>query len=153
MAGETGGRWTPARGTFRVRIHAPRALGTARPWPSTNDLVHALNRGRIRGNDLKRRYTGIAAEYAREAAQQQGWRCPESPVDVWITWYEVDRRRDPDNIHGGIKFVMDGLVRAGVIHDDSQRWVRDIHHRIKYDAADPGAEVVLRAVAAERSGR
>lgn len=133
-----------------VRIRAPRVAGRPRPWQSTNDLVHALNRGIHAGNDLKRYYTGIAAEYAREAAIQQGWRVPDAPVDVWITWYELDRRRDPDNVHGGAKTVMDGLVLAGAIRDDSQRWVRDIHHRIRYDAEDPGAEVVLEVAAGGR---
>lgn len=130
-------------GVLTVRIHAPRMGGSPHPWPSTNDLIHAMNANRYRGAQMKRYYTGIAAEYAAEAARQQGWAAPDAPVALWCTWYEMDRRRDPDNVHGGIKFALDGIVRAGLIRDDSQRWVSGIHHRIRIDKSDPGVEIVL----------
>lgn len=45
---------------------------------------------------------------------------PEKPIDkavVYITYYFPDkRRRDPDNYSG--KFILDGLVRAGILTDD-----------------------------------
>lgn len=47
--------------------------------------------------------------------------CPEAPLErakVDITYYFPNkRRRDPDNYSG--KFILDGLVRAGVLADDS----------------------------------
>ena len=41
------------------------------------------------------------------------------PVRVRFLWYEPDRRRDPDNISaGGRKFILDGLVEAGILPTD-----------------------------------
>ena len=46
---------------------------------------------------------------------------PAEPIKkavVSITYYFKDsRRRDPDNYSG--KFILDGLVRAGILQDDS----------------------------------
>lgn len=47
-----------------------------KPWASINDWMHAMNVNRFKGNDLKKYYTGIAAEYAHEAALQAGWKTP-----------------------------------------------------------------------------
>ena len=51
---------------------------------------------------------------------------PQNPIPkarVEIFYYFVDnRRRDPDNYSG--KFILDGLVRAGIIKDDSFSCVR-----------------------------
>lgn len=45
---------------------------------------------------------------------------------------------------GGIKFVLDGIVKAGLIHDDSQKHIRGIHHDdIVIDKQDPGAMVTI----------
>lgn len=54
-----------------------------------------------------------------------GWLATKLPefnkVVIIITWYEPDERRDPDNIMAGQKFILDGLVAAGTIPNDSQK--------------------------------
>ena len=46
---------------------------------------------------------------------------------ISITVYEPDKRRDPDNIAAGaFKFILDGLVKAGIIIDDSQKYLQDM---------------------------
>jgi Holliday junction resolvase RusA-like endonuclease len=64
-------------------------------------------------------------------------------VVLVITWYEPDRRRDPDNIMAGQKFILDGLVAAGTIPNDSQKYVRGIVHRFKVDRKNPRVEVEI----------
>jgi Holliday junction resolvase RusA-like endonuclease len=50
-----------------------------------------------------------------------GCRCVEKP-EVRITYhYDLQRDRDKDNM--APKYIMDGLVKAGVIHDDNIRAV------------------------------
>lgn len=62
-------------------------------------------------------------------------------ADIDVTWYEFDRRRDHDNILAGLKFILDGAVRAGVLPDDSQKYIRDIHSTVKVDKKNPRVEV------------
>lgn len=43
---------------------------------------------------------------------------------VQVDFYEPNRKRDPDNVMGGgLKILMDALVEAGVIPDDSPKYV------------------------------
>lgn len=51
--------------------------------------------------------------------------------------------RDPDNITGGQKFILDGLVRGGVIPDDSQKYIAGIIHRFRVDKRKPRVEVEI----------
>jgi Holliday junction resolvase RusA-like endonuclease len=39
-------------------------------------------------------------------------------------WIEENRRRDLDNVSGSRKFILDALVKAGVLPDDSPKYVR-----------------------------
>ena len=48
--------------------------------------------------------------------------------DITITWMETDRRRDPDNISSGIKFILDAFVHAGIIENDGWKQVKSIKH-------------------------
>lgn len=73
-------------------------------------------------------------------------------VELVITWYEPDRRRDPDNVMAGQKFILDALVLAGVITNDSQRYIAGITHRFDVDPNKPRIEVEIIDVAKRRMG-
>ena len=66
----------------------------------------------------KKRWAQLIAVYCRPK--------PEAPlrgVTVRITYYFADnRRRDPDNY--APKFILDGLVRCGILEDDSFQCIR-----------------------------
>ena len=111
-------------------------------FPSLNDLIGAANASHFEGGKLKRKFTQIAESYARDAARQAGWKAPDGTVAIGLTWVEKDRRRDQDNVTSGQKFLLDGLVEAGVIRDDSQRYVpQPSVNRIATDKDNPGVWV------------
>jgi len=43
----------------------------------------------------------------------------ETPAIIKMTWHIKNKRIDPDNIAFAKKFVLDGLVKANVIPDDT----------------------------------
>ena len=47
-------------------------------------------------------------------------------------WFEPHRRRDPDNIQIGAKFILDTLVRMGVLENDGAKVIGDISHTFRY---------------------
>jgi hypothetical protein len=65
------------------------------------------------------------------------------PVDVTCTWVTKNLRKDPDNVSAGIKFVLDGLVQAGVLPGDGRKQISSISHRFGVDKLNPRVEIVL----------
>ena len=77
----------------------------------------------------------------REAALSVQAGEAETPVTITVTAnYPDARRRDPDNICA--KFLVDGLVHAGVIPDDSDQYVSSVTTRITRDRSRPRETVV-----------
>ena len=52
------------------------------------------------------------------AAKEAGLKPVESYVFLDFLWQEKTKRRDPDNVAAGKKFVIDGLVQAGILAGD-----------------------------------
>ena len=102
-------------------------------FPSLNDYIRAINANRFRGNAVKRECTEAAA-WAAKAARMPRF---SKPVTVRFTWIEKNRRRDLDNVAFGKKFVLDGLVQAGVIGNDTPQYVTGFEDRFMYDGRHP----------------
>lgn len=65
-------------------------------------------------------------------------------LDYTFTWFVRDRRKDPDNIAFATKFILDGLVKAGIIESDTQAHVgRITHNPIEVDRKAPRVVVQL----------
>lgn len=105
--------------------------------PGLNEYIRAERANRYAASKMKRAQTERVA-LAAAAQGMPGFTCP---VEVTITWVEPNRRRDVDNVAFAKKFVLDGMVRAGVIPDDSPRYVSAISDRFAYDRSDPRVEV------------
>ncbi|WP_068539466.1 RusA family crossover junction endodeoxyribonuclease [Olegusella massiliensis] len=100
----------------------------------------ALNRAHwAKGSKAKRSETALVAW----CAKAQKLKPLAAPCRVSITWYEKNHRRDLDNIAFGAKFILDGLVTAGVLVDDDQKHVVGISHIFATDKDNPRIEVRL----------
>jgi len=108
--------------------------------PSLNEIIEAAKQGRGRYqpyNDMKNEYTSLVAWTVAKLPTY------EKQVDIMITWYEPNRKRDPDNIMAGQKFILDGLVEAGTIPNDSQKYINSITHKFEVDKENPRIEVKI----------
>lgn len=76
------------------------------------------------------------------------WEGPwNAPVSVSFIWIEPNARRDPDNIMGGQKAILDALVRLGVIPNDTRAWVKTLTHYFPDpDKKDPRVEVTVEEI-------
>ena len=60
------------------------------------------------------------------------------PVRLRFTWHMVNMKRDPDNLRGvATKYVLDGLVKAGIIPDDSPKYICAFEDVIVLDRDNP----------------
>lgn len=87
-------------------------------------------------SSLKKANTQLVAFCTKQATKQK-----YKKIDLEITWYCKDRRKDKDNIMAGTKFILDGLVAAGTIKNDGWANVGDINHKFKVDKENPRIEV------------
>lgn len=101
--------------------------------PGLNEYTRACRSHWAVGAKLKRESTRLVAACARAARVGRF----SGPVTVTCRWVERDSRRDLDNVAFGMKFVLDGLVEAGVIGDDDQRHVGGISSEFSIDGKNP----------------
>lgn len=108
-------------------------------FPSLNEYIAAMNRNRHIGNKMKQTYTELVAWHSKAL------RPYDTPIEIHFTFQESNRKRDPDNIVFAKKFILDGLVMAGVIPNDTQQWVKGFSDA--WVIGEPGVE--LRIVGVE----
>lgn len=136
-----------------------------RPWYGLNDIVQAARTtGRSHPDRQKHDAERHVARIAEAAMDEQLWTTPQGRCRVTLTFVEMGRNRDPDNIFGGAKYILDALCTpvfshltksgrevwrhregCGVIVDDSQRYV-ELACAIaeKTDRRHPGVWVRIR---------
>lgn len=112
--------------------------------PGLNEIIDAAKRNPHEYARMKETCTAMVAWLAKKLPRFE-------KVALVITWYEPDRRRDPDNIMAGQKFILDGMVQAGTIPNDSQRYIQGILHRFRTDPKNPRIEVEI--VDIEKGGK
>ena len=114
-----------------------------------NEFIKAVNVNRYAGNAREQENVRHVEQWARAAMVQARLKPPERRARLFVTFVEVNRRRDVANVYGGLKWLLDGLSRprgtkrrgAGLIVDDSCKWV-DVRTAVDYDPARPGVRVV-----------
>lgn len=67
-------------------------------------------------------------------------------INLYIYWWCENKRYDKDNIQAGVKFIWDGLVKAGVIPNDTWEYQGDTTHRFGVDKDDPHIEIYIEEV-------
>ena len=101
--------------------------------PSNNRFIGRENRWEYQA--VKKRWAQLIALTCRPKPPK-----PLKSAVVRITYHFPDkRRRDPDNYSG--KMILDGLVRAGIIADDSFTAI-DLQLTATFGGQDKGCTVV-----------
>lgn len=102
------------------------------------------------------KYMGNSHSFQQYRVEKQKWEwlvragvknkpfAPIKKAEVKITYYFKDKRRhDPDNYSG--KFLLDGLVKSGVLEDDSFSNI-DLILKGNYDKKNPRTEIIIKEV-------
>ena len=85
--------------------------------PSLNDMIHDC-----RGNKY------LAAKNKKDIERDISVflsRLPkmEKPIKIHFHWVEQNRKRDLDNICASKKYILDAMVKCGVLTDDNRNYV------------------------------
>jgi len=110
------------------------------PLPGMNEMI-ADAKVRLRKGTLydkkKKEWTQLIALFAKKLPKFQR-------VFIEFEWFEPNRRRDPDNIAAAKKFVLDGLVEAGIIPGDSWRYIAGWQDKFKVNKQKPGVLITIK---------
>lgn len=100
---------------------------------SMNKVIQANRSNRYVGAKIKKKNTELVA-----------WSCKaqkikpfKNKINLNITFYCKDRRTDKDNIISTTKFILDGLVEAGVIPNDGWNEIGNLNYYFDIDKKQP----------------
>lgn len=106
--------------------------------PSNNKYMGSGSRGK------NFQYQKEKKQWAKMIIEAVGDNKPDKPIERSIVtlryYFRTRHRRDPDNYSG--KFLLDGLVEAGVIEDDSFNHV-DLRIEGGYDKDNPRTILII----------
>lgn len=113
--------------------------------PSLNEIISAAKKGK--GNyqpysKMKHEYTDMIAWECK--SQLKGRTYNEIKLD--IVWYSPNAKKDIDNVSVGLKFILDGMVKAGVIENDGRKQVKGFNHKFEIDKQNPRVEIMINEV-------
>lgn len=104
-----------------------------------NTYIQAERGNKFIAAKIKREETERVAMEAR--IQLRTWKAQNLPVTLSYRWYTVDLRKDCDNVAYAQKYVQDGLVEAGVLPNDSRKYVSGFRHEFFVDKNNPRVEI------------
>lgn len=109
------------------------------PLPGLNEMIDAAKGCGGTGRKyaaMKRSWTNTIALLAKVHLK------PVTRARFEFTWHEESRRRNPDNVACGHKFVFDGLVQAGILKNDG--WSEVLGWTDAFVVSDkPGVHVLV----------
>lgn len=112
-------------------------------FPSLNEYINAERRHRMIAAKMKKEWTERVMDIV--AAQTLGDKMPDLkfPIAVRFIVHEQNQRRDIDNVSAMVsKFCLDGMVKAGLLPDDSQKYVNKIECDLIVDG-EVGVEIFI----------
>lgn len=106
-----------------------------------NEFINAERRNRYIAAKIKKDETG----YCQDVAEKSELKLQEAdfPCALIITWYVKNKRKDADNIAFAKKFILDGLVEAGVLPNDNRKYVQGFTDIVKEDKERQRIEVTF----------
>ncbi len=108
--------------------------------PSLNEYILANRSNRFGANAMKKKCEQSIFLALSQAEMEKVYKYP---IGLKITWYEQNSRRDIDNITFATKFILDSMVKNGILEDDSQKFVKGIEHTVLIDKVEPRIEVEI----------
>ena len=118
--------------------------------PSLNEVISVNRSNRFMGAKFNKDIEEKIGWCIRNALASSCLHQPDKPVMIRFTWKEANKRRDCDNIQSSQKFILDALVKNGVLVDDNRKYVKQTYHQI-VDSKEFGVEVELIEVETHKS--
>lgn len=107
-----------------------------------NDYIDAERSNRHAGAKVKKENTEACLWQLKGSQGLQGRH------RVAFTWFAENMKIDPDNIAFCKKYVLDAIVRAGILPNDGWKQIAGFSDDFQVDKGNPRVEVILEEVGA-----
>ena len=97
--------------------------------PGLNEYTGACRNNKYIGAKMKQDIENTIWIYIK---QQMKSTKIDSPVKINFKWIEDNKKRDLDNICFAKKFILDALVKANVLRNDTQNFVKGFTDTFEY---------------------
>ena len=100
----------------------------------------------------ERKHRQVAAKMKKDETERVAWVAKSQlpvfthPIRLVFVYREKNRKRDKDNIAFAKKFILDGLVMAGRIPNDTWAWIEGWQESFVVEPNDPGITVIINEV-------
>ena len=109
-----------------------------------NKFINTQRANRFGGAKLKKDQTNLCTMYVKRAMKHHD-QITNYPLMLTFNWYAKDRRKDPDNIAFGKKFILDAMQDAGIIENDGFKQIYGFKDTFQIDKSNPRVEVEVRS--------
>lgn len=110
--------------------------------PSLNDVIDKDRTCRYAGASYRREVEKLIARYIVKSLESGELRPVSTQCAVHFLWHEKNSRRNVDDIQSAQKFILDAMVRCGIIPDDSRKYVTQTAHTV-IDSVEYGVDVII----------
>lgn len=94
--------------------------------PGLNEYIQIERSNRFKAANLKKKLTNDIALIAIKSGLKL-----DGKYDIEFIWTTKDNRHDHDNVCFAKKFILDGLVKGGVLQNDTPRFVNNFRDLFK----------------------
>lgn len=101
-----------------------------RKLPSLNEVIQKNRANKYAGAQFKADIEEAIGWDIKQALTTGALKPVTKPCMIEMLFYESTKRRDVDNIQSSQKFILDAMVKNGILKDDSRRYVKQIKHTV-----------------------
>ena len=113
--------------------------------PSLNEVINKNRTNRYAGAKMKKDIENRISLYIQKALSDGTLHKQNVPCEIVIWWFEKTKKRDVDNIQSAQKFILDALKNNNILIDDSQKYVKQVHHCVVHTGLDEVRVVLISA--------
>ena len=104
-----------------------------------NTYINAERTHRQAGAKIKKRETQMVEWVVRSLKKPH----IDYPVMIHNTWHTKDKKKDPDNVAFAKKFILDGMVKAGLLKNDGRKQIIGFSDSFKVDKNNPRVDITI----------
>lgn len=96
-------------------------------FTTLNDYINAERTNKYIASKIKKEETEVARLHFL------GKKKITHKINLTFIWHLLNKKKDPDNVAFAKKFILDGMVKAGILENDNLKWIASLKDEFEVD--------------------